>query len=655
MRRFLFSLVFILSGLSLYSQSPQDVSLNGTWSFITDKDAVGLQSGYPGGLPPAAIQVPVPGTWNILAGLEDYQGTAWYHKKFVAGKDWATKRVLLHFGAVYHDAVVFVNGKKAGEHLNAGYTRFTLEISAFLKPGASNDIVVSVSNQLSAVNLPYMASFDWPNDGGITRDVSLHITDALAISQVRVTPSVDFRDSTGAATVSVALFGAAPDAADLSFVLKEKKSGKVLFDGKKSVVNKDHTFTFDIPKGKVTPWHFDHPFLYELTVTAHAKGKVSDRKTVRFGYRTVEIKGNQLLLNKEPVRLPGIEYMPGSNPQYGAAEPREYIDTVVRLMKRMNIVITRFHWQQDEAWLDLMDEAGILVQEEIPWWQAPAKLTPALMTTAQQHLNEMIRAHYNHPCIFAWGINNEVRSTQADNQALKTFAHNLDNTRMVTVIGNHLDTNLEKDPSLMADLPTWNEYVGTWNKAKREDLPGKFNNIEKVLDNRPLLITEHGLCEPAFTGGDARRADDMLYHINEWRKQPFIAGFIYFCLNDYRTQMGEEGIGKFRIRRHGVADASLQPKATLSILQQLCSPVDITKVVKNSETAADIAIMVKHTIPSYTLRGYVLEYRTKAGDMQKIPLADLKPGDTAAFQLKDVNVRYAFEIKRPTGEVVVAY
>lgn len=648
---------FCLACTTLFSfaQVPSDVSLNGTWLFITDKDNIGIKSSYPDGLPATATPVTVPGTWNVNKATENYRGVAWYQKNFMAAQNWAGKKIYLKFGAVYHDAVVYINGKKAGEHLNSGYNAFSIEISKYVKPGADNSIVVAAANHYSKTNLPYKNVFDWADDGGITRSVSIHVTGQAAIRYVHVTPVIDLKDSTGSSTVKVKLHDDAVKAAQFAVVLKERKSGKVLFEGNIKAKRSGEEYLFDLKKSKVTPWHFDNPFLYELSLKVLQDNKVSDVKTVRFAYRTIKFDNGQMLLNNEPVKLPGIEYMPGGGPEYGAAEPSKHIDSVVKMLKKLNVVITRFHWQQDEEWLDPMDEAGILVQEEIPWWQQPVKLTPQLMATARLQLNEMIEAHYNHPSIFAWGLNNEVSSTQEDNQALKAFVHSLDATRMATVIGNKLDKKLAADPSLMGDLPTWNEYVGTWNGANREELPAKLDQIGKMLNGKPLLITEYGLCEPAFAGGDARRVDDMFYHINEWRKKPFIAGFIYFCLNDYRTQMGEEGEGKFKIRRHGIADVYLKPKASFDIFRQICSPVEITKVVKANENDATVDIVVKNTIPAYTLRNYVLEYRTKAGELKKTVLQYMKPGDKATFILKDVNARYAFEIKRPTGEVVASY
>jgi beta-glucuronidase len=73
-------------------------------------------------------------------------------------------------------------------------------------------------------------------------------------------------------------------------------------------------------------------------------------------------------------------------------------------MKELNAVITRFHWQQDARILDLMDERGILVQQEIPWWQAPGNLTPEMEPLAKKQIDAMIERDFNRPCLFSYGV-----------------------------------------------------------------------------------------------------------------------------------------------------------------------------------------------------------------------------------------------------------
>lgn len=650
-------LLLICFSITVQCQNPQIISIDGMWRFTIDSTGNGIKDNWQNGIPSQVTrEVKVPHTWNIEPGTEDYFGKAWYQKDVEIPTQWAGKSIYLKFAAVYHDAIVYLNGQKVGEHLHAGYTPFTFDVSKFVVGGQTNKLVVLVSNELSENNLPYINSFDWTNDGGIYRSVSLYVCGKPSIRYAHVTPTFSPNDSVGNATVSIKLNEENSKSATFNLVCKERKSGKIIIKETKTLKSASNLFTCKVPMGKITPWHFDNPFLYSLEVEVVSKKEVSDAKTESFGFKKVEIRGDKLYLNGEQVRLPGIEYMPSSHPAYGAAEPEELTDSVVRMMKNLNVVITRVHWQQNDAFFDMMDRYGILVQEELPWWQKPTKLTPQLELVAKQQLTEMVENHYNHPCIFAWGINNEVAAVDTgDNLKLISFVRGLDSTRMVNIVENNLNKNLQKDPTLLGDLPSWNEYVGTWNGGRLANLAAQFEKITPILHGRPLLITEAGLCEPRFAGGDARRINDMFNHVNHWRTLSYIAGYIYFCLNDYRTQMGEEGIGKYKIRRHGITDMYMRPKASYAVFKQVSSPVEIFKVVKLNVNDAVVGISVKNTIPYYVLRNYLLEYKTMDGNVVKLPVATLHPGEKAELVLKDVNPSYSFRILRPTGFVVAEY
>ncbi|MFO7669805.1 MAG: glycoside hydrolase family 2 TIM barrel-domain containing protein [Bacteroidales bacterium] len=652
----LFIILFVLFVTKVFGSPHQDISLNGNWNFILDPANSGESQHWFNALPESARNVIVPHTWNIENGSETYVGLAWYQKQISVPSEWKGKTVRLKFKAIYRDAVIWVNGVKAGEHMNSGYTPFSIDISRFLHYGSENRIVVSVSNHYSDKALPYNNKFDWTNDGGITRDVLLQITGKPSIRFVHISPELSAADSSGNFNISVRFWENQITQATFVFNFREKKSGKILFTKELDLKSEEGQFTTNIRAGKVVPWHFDNPFLYQIESVVKSKGVATDSNLSTFGFRNIELKEEKLFLNGEAVRLPGIEYMPMSNANYGAAEPHAFLDSIVQTMKDLNVVITRFHWQQDETMFDLMDEYGILVQEELPWWQEPSTLNPELFEVAKEQLSETIEAHYNHPSIFAWGLSNEVNGNNRETYTkLKSFVKAADSSRMVNVVSNNIFVNLQKDESLLGDLPTWNEYVGTWHGKHRDELPVYFELIKPAIGNRPLLITEGGLCEPRFTGGDGRRVDEMIFHYNEWCKRPYVIGYIYFCVNDYRTQMGEEGLGKFKIRRHGVTNMYNQPKPSYYIIKQLSSPVEIIKVEKAGEPDVIVGIKVKNTIPSYTIRNYRLRYINVHGILTEIGIPVLNPGQSYEVLLKEINPRYAFEILRPDGFLVVNY
>jgi len=629
----------------------QDIALDGEWQMtIGGRD----------------YAVNVPHTYNIMEGLEDYAGEAVYKRTLPITTDMKGRTVRLHFEAVHHDAAVYVNGRKVGEHLGKGYTPFSFDITSYLSPLTSNILEVHTSNAYTDKALPYKRSFDWSNDGGIYRSVRLHVSGKQTLRYVHVTPAMS-----GAVRFDIRLWNEKDNRLSGRLIVKNRQTGRTEYDAAVSLKKgkNEPQFSTTITINNPQLWHFDQPNLYDFTFEIPG----SDALTDHFGFRDFRIENRSFVFNGERVRLPGIEDMPGSNPAYGMAEPRAFIEKTVRTMKDLNTCITRFHYVPDRQMVDMMDEMGILCQLELSWWQQPGRqLTPELRKVAREALEEMIEAYYNHPCIYGWGISNEVSGNHEEVKRLADEVRRLDSTRIVDVLCNKIWRELGNDPSLVLDLPTWNEYTGTWHGNNREELPARLQRIREVIGNCPLFITENGLCEPAFTGGDGTRIDDMLYHIKEWQKQDFVCGYIYFCVQDYRTQMGEEGLGRWRIRRHGICHTDLTPKASYYVLRQLMSPIDIVEVkpanakknegslagqydVDAADRDANIVLQVKNSIPSYTLRGYTLRYADRHGHQQAIALPDMHPSERYPIVLRNVNAQYAFEVVRPDGFSVIKY
>ena len=639
----------------------QTISLNGIWDFW-----------LPVKLPKTTVTVPH--TYNIMPGLEDYAGEAWYSRTLPLTPDMKGRQLRLHFNGVYHDATIFVNGKQVDQHLNAGYTPFSIDITPYVSFDRENVLEVMCDNSYSDDNLPWRRKFDWANDGGIYRNVALHTSGRYSLRYVHVTPDINLDDSTAYARIDIRLFEPKAKRAVVAFKIFENATGHLVYEGHHTLnADNEGIFSFVADCGKVHLWHFDDPNLYTYEARIYDGRSLSDVKRECFGFRTFGIEGNHFVLNGEPVRLPGIEEMPGSNPDFGMAEPEQYMAQSIGMVKELNCTISRFHWAQDDYRLHLMDSLGMLTQEEISWWQGPARqLTPSLRETARSQLTELIEAHYNHPCIFAWGLSNEVDGNQEDLRILAEHVRRLDSSRIIDAVCNHIWREMDNDSSLSLDLPTWNEYIGTWHAQHRDQTAGYFDQIETVLQGRPLLITENGLCEPAFSGGDARRIDEMIFHTSEWRRHPYVTGYIYFCLQDYRTQMGEEGFGRDRIRRHGVCGKRLQPKASFDVLRQLMSPIEVTKLkpagqkenkgtlanlydVDADNHDAEVTIQAKNDIPSYILRGYRVTYNDSKGQLNSIDLPNLLPGQSHTFILRNANSSFNFEIMRNDGSSVLTY
>ncbi|OQP38828.1 hypothetical protein A4H97_19125 [Niastella yeongjuensis] len=657
--RFCCCLLLLFCLFSTYAQQGRNtVSLNGTWRFISDSTHTGQNKNWAAGLPANAVSIQVPHTWNVMKGLENYTGLAWYEKAFTVPAQNRGKQLRLQFDAVYHDAVIYLNGEQLATHNNSGYTTFYVDVTRQVKYGTPNKLVVSVSNAFSETNLPYKKKFDWCNDGGLIRGVSLQVTGKPSIRYVHITPEINCADSTAKAQLDLKLWEAEVTIVQAVVRINEKRSKKTVFTQQLSLTRSGDDFNTTLDLGKVHLWHFNDPFLYQVQVILQQNNQPTDQVSHTFGCRKIELRGPQLFLNNEAVRLPGLEYMPSSHPTYGSAEPRWVMDSVAKMFKDLNVTISRFHWQVDEYMLDQLDEKGILLQAEIPWWQQPEHLTPQLEEVARQQFTEMIVRDYNHPCIFAWGISNEVHGDSLapeQYKRLKQFVKSLDNSRLANVVSNITFRSKQNDASFIGDLPTWNEYIGTWFGKSSQETPAAFAEIESCIGDRALLITENGLCEPRFTGGDLRRIEDMTYHYQEWAKRKYIAGCIYFCLNDYRTQMGEDGSDNYKARIHGVTDLYFKKKSSYYVFKQLASPILITNVKKLNDTTVQVVLQNKDQLPSYTVTGFMVSWPNTQHKLVQQKLPTLQPGETATITLAGMNARAGFDICTPAGYRVISY
>lgn len=614
------------------------------WIFAPGEEPLCLERGR---------EVKLPHTWNVEDGLEDFWGSGWYRYSFTPEEAWQGKRLRVLFHSVYHDAWIYLNGEEAGVHKNSGYTPFTVELTDHLKFGEENVLTVKADNRFSSDMLPFGRSFDWANDGGLIRPVEMLITGKHFIRNpvVRAIPVITAReerqdDGYGVFGFQAVLDGAGDEQVDFVWELYEGEGSKR--KKKKEGTGTGKNGKAEIPGQvleKINYWHFDSPSLYTLKISLFHKGTLEDVEEIVFGFRDFHVKGNRFYLNGEPVRLPGTEWMPGSDVRHGMAEPKEKMEKMLLRLKESNSILTRFHWQQDDWVYDWCDRHGMLVQEEVPFWGCdPAKAGPQQRRIFQEQMEEMIAAHRNHPSIFAWGVGNEL-----DGQCGETisyikdalaFTHRLDPSRPANYVSNSIFKGHGQDGTTKGDILMVNDYIGTWHQGY--DQYGEWKAIFAENPDKPAVPSEFGLCEPAFSGGDERRNQIFLEKIQCYRTFPGIAGTIYFCLNDYRTQMGEDGEGKYRKRVHGSTDTVGEPKPSYQTVQREYSPL-MADLEGNR-----LILACRKDLPCYTVKGY----RLRVGE-KDILLPELKPGEVWETILDGTRAWTTAELYRPGGERVL--
>ena len=592
----------------------------------------------------AAPTVTLPHTWNIHPGTEEHYAPARYRCTLPPCP--GTRR-FVRFGAANRDAAVWCNGQLVARHTNSGYTPFTAELTAAWRQEGENLLEVQVDNAFSPTALPCSRSYDWPNDGGLIRPVTLWGTGSHCIRFCRVSAAPVLTDpeqpaAEGAGRFSAAgqIEGAPADGLTLVWQVRAgtpEAPGAPVDGGSISCQAGD----FTLPRRtwqNVQYWHFDAPYLYTLTLELCRAGICLDGITVVFGFRELRLRGSRWTLNGEGVRLCGTEWMPGSDPAYGLAEPPQQLEKMLTLLKQSNCVLTRFHWQQDDFVYDWCDRHGILVQEEVPFWgKDPAAAGPVQQAAFSRQIREMILAHGNHPCIIAWGVGNELDAQAEETiryiRAAVAETRALDPGRLVNYVTNTIYADPARDGVVWGDVLMINDYMGTWHGDRDEG--AEWSRILAANPGRALLPAEFGLCEPAFAGGDERRAAIFREKMARYRTMPQVAGTIYFCLNDYRTQMGEDGAGRLRRRVHGSASWTGSPKPSYEAVRAECSPLTVTPGPDG------LRLTCRDTLPCYTVRGYRLE----TGD-RTIPIPTLRPGQSwLCPHCRDGN----FTILRPTG------
>src|SRR3984885_8266335 len=183
--------------------------------------------------------VTVPHTWQALGGSPEHVGVGWYRTKIFAPEIWRNLFVRVEFEAVYHTAHIFLNGTRIGEHIGKGYTAFSCDLSPHLHYAEANELQVRVDNSFSNTMLPRMESFDWANDGGITRPVHLLITPPVFIERLEIDAVPDLESNVARVSVYALIRNTrtALQAADISASVRYNGTAAREYAGPPMVVN----------------------------------------------------------------------------------------------------------------------------------------------------------------------------------------------------------------------------------------------------------------------------------------------------------------------------------------------------------------------------------------------------------------------------------
>ncbi len=661
--------LFFLCCIPLMAFAQRDtIYVNNNWKFLTDKKAEGISQKWFENKLSNSRTVNIPHTWNVEEENQNFYGWGWYQNTIQVPTNWKDKNIVLEFGAVNHTAHIYLNGKKIHENIGDGFNKFAINLNGKLNYGKTNTLTVAVNNEYGTNKIPFGSSFDWPNDGGLIRKVKIIASGKPGASYLHALPTVNLDNQSANLNLSVGFDEKV--ATNTSFAIKiteeNQPTKKTIWQKTVPMKWENGVAKIDINLDKVNLWHFDHPNLYKVEVDVLKGNKVVDKITTNTGFKDFRFKEGKTYLNGERIKLMGIEWTAGSNPNYGFAEPDEEIIRHARLMKDVNAIFTRLHFTQDDLFYDFCDRNGILMQTEISLWGPETPSNDTIKNLAHKQLGNMVKSLYNHPSIFAWSVGNELRGRDKDMKemisGLIDESRRLDPSRMTSYVSNSITTSFSTDSGFTPDAGSFgdylmmNEYATSWWGIPQGKLSEILDKVHQSYPDKPLFISEFGLCEPNFKGGDKRRLEDLIYHMAVYETKPYIEGAIYFDLTDYRTHYpGTQDKNKFRRRIHGVYDMYGQPKPSMEVLREQSSPVEVQTLSRNGKKLV-VNMFGSLGLPQHTIKGYSLYVSDKTDNYKsckKYDLPDVKPGEALHFEVDDeFNGAGIITIVRPTGYVV---
>ena len=426
----------------------------------------------------------IPGDWNTQdERLFFYEGTVWFKTSFqaVPMKDYTT---LLYFGAVNYDCHVYVNTKHVGHHIG-GFTPFNYDISDLLREG-ENTVIVKVDNKRHAEDVPTQI-FDWWNYGGITRDVKLVKVPKTYLEDYSLQlQKADAKAKTRQIDFSAKLNKAEAGHNVTVFIPELKLKQQLVTDAEGRVSG-----LLKVNAKKLSLWSPENPKLYQVEISL-------DNATYadNIGFRTIETRDKQILLNGKPIFLKGISIHNEKPNGGGRANSAEDARTLLSWAKELGCNFVRLaHYPHHEEMVREAEKMGILVWSEIPVYWTIAWKNTKTFENARQQLTDMISRDHNRANVIIWSIANETpHSAERDDflGRLATYARTLDNTRLISmameVTGasnyvNRLNDNMNK----YVDVVSFNQYIGWYRDVN--DAPKMRWEIPY---NKPVIISEFG-------------------------------------------------------------------------------------------------------------------------------------------------------------------
>jgi len=435
------------------------ISLNGAWKFHwTASPRDREKNFYKANLDDNDWEtIPVPANWEVEGyghpiylderypfttswpdAPEDYNPVGSYRHTFSIPDAWTKQQIILHFAGAKSAMYLYINGQFLG-YSQGSKTPAEFDITSFLIPG-ENLLSIQMYRWSDA---SYLESQDMLRMSGIEREVYLYTQPKVSIADFQVHAILDEQYQNGQFTFKAAIENNLDEAISREVSIQLSDGTIPVFTEKKSVEIPPGAIagvSFEALLKKVNQWSAETPHLYKLTIQLSDPSNPDNNQFIQkqIGFRTVEIKNNQLLVNGKAITIKGVDRHE-TDPHTGHVVSRTSMEKDITLMKQHNINAVRSsHYPNHPYWYDLCDTYGLYVIDEANIESHPLALEESTqlgneMSWLPAHMDRIERMYYrdrNHPSIIIWSLGNEAGEGEVFRK-LYQWLKGVDTTRAV--------------------------------------------------------------------------------------------------------------------------------------------------------------------------------------------------------------------------------
>jgi beta-glucuronidase len=569
--------------------------LSGLWQFQLDPKGEGEAARWFDGLP-APRTIAVPCSWNeLFDDARDYLGLAWYRTETWVPPGWRGQRIFLRIGSANYACRVWVNGSLAAEHLG-GHLPFAVDVTERIDWTRPTVVAMAVENEQRPERVPAGPSkaggllsgltgaypettYDFFPYAGLHRPVLLFSVPPVHVEDLTVVTTLEGGDAR--VTVKVA---ASSGYSGRGRVSLGPEQVELRFAGGLAEAA--------LRLSAARLWEPGDPHLYPLAVTLEDGRGPTDSYTLDVGLRTVEVHGDQLLLNGKPIKLRGF----GKHEDFPVNGRGLNVPVVVRDYELMRWVgansYRTSHYPYSEEAMMLADRLGFLVIDEIPAvslnFADPPEIVERRLEQCRRQLGELIARDKNRACVVLWSVANEPMAgnpfagaappaaVEAGTRFFKQLyeqARERDGSRPVTLVG------VQGGPVewlALFDVASINRYYGWYV------LGGRLEQAEKLLAQeldtlheklgRPIVLTEFGAdtvagthSQPPEMWSEEYQVDLLRRYLDVAASRPFVAGLHVWNFADFKT--GQGIIRMAGLNQKGVFTRDRRPKMAAHFLR----------------------------------------------------------------------------------------